>query len=214
MLNRSRVHSRVSYRRNKCGLVCWGVCGTANRNHSIVASIVRTPGGAPIGAEPCSAWLPMSRYAGRQTIRMGLQDALRAMVAAGGTIDKDWLLTRVLSVGIRQRIPRYSRICIETGAILQFVSIFLFSGINWACRKRAVTSYSMLQRHCRGTAGITAPRLSNDERHSLKEKTIVCNFAASRIRSNKRQERRFLISASLLQIKSRNKNVQRTRCAA
>jgi hypothetical protein len=29
----------------------------------------------------------------------GLQDALRAVVAAGGTIDKNWLLTRVLSVG-------------------------------------------------------------------------------------------------------------------
>jgi hypothetical protein len=29
----------------------------------------------------------------------GLQDALRAIVAAGGTIDKDWPLTRVLSVG-------------------------------------------------------------------------------------------------------------------
>jgi hypothetical protein len=29
----------------------------------------------------------------------GLQDALRAIVEAGGTIDKDWHLTRVLSVG-------------------------------------------------------------------------------------------------------------------
>jgi hypothetical protein len=31
--------------------------------------------------------------------KYGLQDALRAVVAAGGTIDKNWLLTRVLSVG-------------------------------------------------------------------------------------------------------------------
>jgi hypothetical protein len=31
--------------------------------------------------------------------KFGLQDALRAVVAAGGTIDKNWLLTRVLSVG-------------------------------------------------------------------------------------------------------------------
>ena len=29
----------------------------------------------------------------------GLQDALRAIVAAGGTIDKDWPLARVLAVG-------------------------------------------------------------------------------------------------------------------
>ena len=31
--------------------------------------------------------------------KFGLQDALRTVVAAGGTIDKNWLLTRVLSVG-------------------------------------------------------------------------------------------------------------------
>jgi hypothetical protein len=31
--------------------------------------------------------------------RLGLQDSLRAIVAAGGTIDKDWPLARILSVG-------------------------------------------------------------------------------------------------------------------
>jgi hypothetical protein len=33
--------------------------------------------------------------------KYGLQDALRAVVAAGGTIDKNWPLTRVISVGDR-----------------------------------------------------------------------------------------------------------------
>ncbi len=42
----------------------------------------------------------------------GLQDALRAIVGAGGTIDKNWPLTRVLRVGTRQLIPRCSRIFI------------------------------------------------------------------------------------------------------
>ena len=31
--------------------------------------------------------------------RLGLQDALRAVVAAGGTIDKEWPLSRVLNIG-------------------------------------------------------------------------------------------------------------------
>ena len=31
--------------------------------------------------------------------RRGLQDALRAIVAAGGTIDKEWPLSRVLKTG-------------------------------------------------------------------------------------------------------------------
>jgi predicted metalloprotease with PDZ domain len=33
--------------------------------------------------------------------RRGLQDALRAIVAAGGTIDKEWPLTRLLTIGDR-----------------------------------------------------------------------------------------------------------------
>lgn len=47
-----------------------GVCGMASRNHPIKASIVPTPGGVPIGAEPCFAWLLMSTYAVRQIISM------------------------------------------------------------------------------------------------------------------------------------------------
>ena len=33
--------------------------------------------------------------------RKGLQDALRAIVAEGGSIDKDWLMERALSIGDR-----------------------------------------------------------------------------------------------------------------
>ena len=49
----------------------WAACGTANRRHLTVAWITRIPGAARIGAEPCSAWLRMLRYAGRRTTLMG-----------------------------------------------------------------------------------------------------------------------------------------------
>jgi hypothetical protein len=48
--------------------------------------------------------------------RLGLQDSLRAIVAAGGTIDKDWPLARILSIGdqatgthvLEEMYPRWS----------------------------------------------------------------------------------------------------------
>ena len=62
-----------------------------------------TPGAALTGAGPCFASSPMSQIRRETGNRKGLQDALRAIVAHGGTIDHDW----ESATGARNRRSRH-----------------------------------------------------------------------------------------------------------
>ena len=62
-------------------------------------STVRPAGVAPIGAGRCSASWPISTIRKRTGNKKGLQQALRGIVAAGGTIEQDWPVARIFSVG-------------------------------------------------------------------------------------------------------------------
>ena len=73
-------------------------CLRESLNEATEASTGRTPGAGRIGEAQCFAWsrVEIRRATGN---RKGLQDALRAIVAAGATINTDSALPPILHIG-------------------------------------------------------------------------------------------------------------------
>ena len=74
-------------------------CPRACRGAAIAASTTRTPGAGPTGAARCSACSPTSRSASGTGGRLGLVDAFRGLLAAGGNDQVDWPIERAFAAG-------------------------------------------------------------------------------------------------------------------
>ncbi len=72
-----------------------------NRSRVTVAWMARQRGAALIGVAALFCLRADVMIRQRTGNRFGLEDSLRAILAAGGTIDRDWTIDRVLEVGDR-----------------------------------------------------------------------------------------------------------------
>ena len=207
-------YRRVNWGQNGCGPICWAECGTANQKHfdrglDHTHTWGRTYWG---GALFC---LVADVEIRRQTDNTyGLQDALRAIVAAGGTIDKDWPLARVLAVGDRATGTRVLqdlyRKWSETPVRVDLPLLWKQLGVHEEGGHIVFNAAAPLSRV---RLGITAPRQPDIGRHALKKKKrlLVTLRSLSVLTLGRREGSRQ--TSSLLQSKSQDKNVQRTRCA-
>jgi hypothetical protein len=63
--------------------------------------------------------------------RKGLQDALRAIVASGGTIDKEWPLLKVSEIGDKATEQQFLLTCTTNGRTDRPQSTSRTCGLNW-----------------------------------------------------------------------------------
>ena len=77
----------------------FATCRRANRSRAIAVWTRPTPGAAPTGAERMFCLLADVQIREQTGNRMGLQDALRAILRHGGVITEDWPIERALATG-------------------------------------------------------------------------------------------------------------------